>query len=50
MRVLLGSAGGQERVVLVTAPGGFYLAVRMFGRYYRLAARQYGLAWYAGRS
>jgi hypothetical protein len=39
-----------ERVVLVTRPHGFYLAVKVAGRYYRLAIWQYGLRWHLGRS
>lgn len=38
-RVWLGAEGGDERVILVTArrPLFTYLAVRVLGRYYRLA-------------
>jgi hypothetical protein len=52
MRVLLGHEGGSERVILCVAalPAlAFYLAVRVGGRYYRLAMGwPFGL--YAGRS
>lgn len=55
MRARLGSEGGSERVILCTAPGfvfgSFYLAIRVLGRYYRLAAGphiRYGI--YVGRS
>lgn len=37
MRVRLGSEGGNERVILCTAAWSFYLAIRPFRRYYRLA-------------
>jgi hypothetical protein len=38
-RVWLGTEGGNERVILLTAgrPLFAYLAVRVLGRYYRLA-------------
>ena len=52
MRVLLGTEGGNERVILcvVGLPAlGFYLAIRVMGRYYRLAMG-YGFDVYVGRS
>lgn len=38
-RILLGTEGGYERVILVVAPRPWfaYFAVRVLGRYYRLA-------------
>ena len=36
MKTLLGTEGGNERVILCVAPFTFYLAVRIAGRYYRL--------------
>lgn len=51
MKTLLGSEGGFERVILCVAPWSFYLAVRILGRYYRLAVgpQILGLV-YVGRS
>jgi len=52
MKVVLGTEGGNERVILCVAalPAlAFYLAVRVAGRYYRLAMGwPFGL--YVGRS
>ena len=53
MNVHLGTEGGNERVIFCTAPGfvfgSFYLAVRVMGRYYRLAmGPRFGI--YVGRS
>lgn len=40
-----------ERVILVTSRSGFYLAVRVLGRYYRLAVSRSIFGWvYVGRS
>lgn len=48
MRVVLGTEGGNERVIFCVG-GGFYLAVRVLGRYYRLAmGPRFGV--YVGRS
>jgi hypothetical protein len=41
VRTLLGTEGGNERVILCVNGGwywGFYIAVRVLGRYYRFAA------------
>jgi hypothetical protein len=37
MRIRLVAGGGPQRVILCTGSGSFYLAVRILGRYYRLA-------------
>lgn len=51
MKVWLGTEGGFERVILCVAPWSFYLAVRILGRYYRLAAGpQIRSLIYVGRS
>ena len=59
MKTLLGTEGGYERVILVVGPRPWfaYLAVRAFGRYYRLAVTVFlhghvpvRLRLYAGRS
>lgn len=49
MRTLLGAEGGFERVILVACRHGFYLAVKPWKRYYRLAIWRYGLRWHASR-
>jgi hypothetical protein len=51
VRTLIGSEGGFERIILCVAPWSFYLAVKVFGRYYRLAVgpQIVGLV-YVGRS
>lgn len=46
----LGSDGGNERIILLTRSHGFYLAVRVLGKYARLAVWRYGLRWHASRS
>ena len=51
MRTRLGTEGGAERVILCTAPWSFYLAVRVAGRYYRLAVGpQFKGGFHMGRS
>ena len=51
MRTLLGTEGGNERVILCVAPLSFYVAVRVLGRYYRLAMGPQIRTWvYIGRS
>lgn len=48
MRTLLGTEGGSERVIFCVG-AGFYLAVRPWRRYYRLAmGPRFGI--YVGRS
>ena len=42
MITLLGSEGGQERVILCVAPRGYYLAVKFRGRYRRTYATWLG--------
>jgi hypothetical protein len=37
MKTRLGTPGGFERIILCTAPWSFYIAVKPFRRYYRLA-------------
>jgi len=52
VRTLLGTEGGNERVILCANAMpvlGFYLAVRVLGRYYRLAMG-YPFGLYMGRS
>lgn len=36
MKTRLGTEGGQQRVILCTTTGGFYLSVRPARRYYRV--------------
>ena len=55
MRTLLGTEGGSERVILCVAQTfmavSFYLAVRVLGRYYRLAFGPHIRYWiHLGRS
>jgi len=55
VKTLLGTEGGNERVILCVAAYmlafSFYLAVRVRGRYYRLAAGPHMRRWlYIGRS
>lgn len=50
MRVLMGTEGGSERIILCVRSHGFYLAIKPWKHYYRLAIWRYGLLWYAGRS
>jgi len=51
VKTLLGTEGGNERVILCTRPWSFYLAVRVLGRYYRFAAGLHVFHYiYVGRS
>jgi hypothetical protein len=36
MKVLMGSPGGQERVILCVSRRGYYLSVRVHNRYRRM--------------
>ncbi len=50
MRTLLGTEGGNERVILCVAPFSFYLAVRVDARYYRLWLTRWPVQLRVGRS
>jgi hypothetical protein len=50
MKTRIGREGGFERVILVTCRHGFYLAVKPFRTYYRIAIWRYGLLWHFSRS
>lgn len=50
MKTLLGTEGGNERVIFCVAPFSFYFAVRVCGRYYRLWLARWPVRIGVGRS